>query len=348
MILAGDVGGTKIHLALYNFESGQLRSVRDQKFPAHEFSSLDDVVNRFLSGDGNTSAAHRADIIAACFGVPGPVRDGRLKLTNLPWILDCRELSKTLSIQHIFLINDLEANGYGIPELTPENIFTLHAGDDPAIGNRGLIAAGTGLGQALLIWDGKQHRPIASEGGHCDFAARTTREVALLEYLHDKFNGRVSWERVVSGLGIKNVYEFLRDVEKIDEPQWLRHRMQAEDPNAVIGQCAEDGSSSLCFETMKTFVSAYGAETGNLALKVLAIGGMYLGGGIAPKSVKTLQTGFFMQAFLDKGRLSPLLQSIPVRVILDDTCALLGAAAYAEARAAELTGHSARAASISS
>jgi glucokinase len=348
MILAGDVGGTKIHLALYNFEAGQLRSIRDQKFPAHEFSSLDDVVNHFLSGDANTPAAQRADITAACFGVPGPVRDGRLKLTNLPWILDCRELSKTLSVQHIFLINDLEANGYGIPELTPENIFTLHAGDDPANGNRGLIAAGTGLGQALLIWDGKQHRPIASEGGHCDFAARSSREIALLEYLHDRFNGRVSWERVVSGLGIKNVYEFLRDVEKIDEPEWLRHRMQAEDPNAVIGQCAEDGSSSLCFETMKTFVSAYGAETGNVALKVLATGGMYLGGGIAPKIIKTLKNGFFTQAFLDKGRMSPLLQSIPVRVILDDTCALLGAAAYAEARAAELTGHSARAASIQS
>ena len=348
MILAGDVGGTKIHLALYNFEAGQLRSIRDQKFSAHEFSSLDDVVNHFLSGDANTPAAQRADITAACFGVPGPVRNGRLKLTNLPWILDCQELSKTLSVQHIFLINDLEANGYGIPELTPENIFTLHAGDDPAIGNRGLIAAGTGLGQALLIWDGKQHRPIASEGGHCDFAARSSREVALLEYLHDKCNGRVSWERVVSGLGIKNVYEFLRDVEKIDEPEWLRHRMQAEDPNAVIGQCAEDGSSSLCFETMKTFVSAYGAETGNVALKVLATGGMYLGGGIAPKILKTLKNGFFTQAFLDKGRMSPLLQSIPVRVILDDTCALLGAAAYAEARAAELTGHSARAASIPS
>jgi glucokinase len=348
MILAGDVGGTKIHLALYNFEAGQLRSIRDQKFPAHEFSSLDDVVNRFLSGDSSTPAAQRADIVAACFGVPGPGRDGRLKLTNLPWTLDSRELSKTLSVQHVFLINDLEANGYGIPELTPNNIFTLHPGDDPAVGHRGLIAAGTGLGQALLIWDGKQHRPIASEGGHCDFAARTDREIALLQYLRSTLKGRVSWERVVSGLGIKNVYEFLRDVEKIDEPQWLRDRMKAEDPNAVIGQCAEDGSSSLCFETMKTFVSAYGAETGNVALKVLATGGMYLGGGIAPKALKSLQTGSFMHAFLDKGRLSPLLQSIPVRVILDDTCALLGAAAYAEARAAELTGHSARAASIPS
>ncbi|MGH9596012.1 MAG: glucokinase, partial [Edaphobacter sp.] len=212
----------------------------------------------------------------------------------------------------------------------------------------GLIAAGTGLGEALLIWDGKTHRPIPSEGGHCDFAARTDREIALLEYLRSTLKGRVSWERVVSGLGIKNIYSFLRDVEKIDEPGWLHDRMVAEDPNAVIGQCAEDGSSSLCFETMKTFSAAYGAEAGNIALKVLATGGMYLGGGIAPKILKTLNSGAFVHAFLDKGRLSPLLQSIAVRVILDDTCALLGASAYAEARAAEISGHSERAASTKS
>jgi glucokinase len=344
MILAGDVGGTKVHLALYNFANGRLQPIRDEKFPAHEFASLDDVVNKFL-GDGKEK---KDEILAACFGCPGPVRDGRLKLTNLPWTLDTRDLVKSLGIPHIFLINDLEANGYGIPELAPESIFLLHAGDANAIGHAGLMAAGTGLGEALLIWDGKTHRPIPSEGGHCDFAARSNREIALLQYLRDTLKGRVSWERVVSGLGIKNVYSFLRDVEKINEPGWLHDRMMAEDPNAVIGQCAEDGSSSLCFETMKTFSAAYGAEAGNIALKVLATGGIYLGGGIAPKILKTLKNGAFIQAFLDKGRLSPLLESIPVRVILDDTCALLGAAAYAEARAAENSGHSERAASMKS
>jgi glucokinase len=342
MILAGDVGGTKVHLALYNFANGRLKPIRDEKFAAHEFANLDDVVNKFLV----ICNEKRDGIFAACFGVPGPVRNGRLKLTNLPWILDTGDLVKSLGIQHIFLINDLEANGYGIPELAPENLFTLHTGDANASGHAGLIAAGTGLGEALLIWNGKQHRPIPSEGGHCDFAARTNREIALLEYLRDTLRGRVSWERVVSGLGIKNIYAFLRDVEKIDEPGWLHDRMQAEDPNAVIGQCAEDGSSSLCFETMKVFTAAYGAEAGNIALKVLATGGMYLGGGIAPKILKTLKNGAFIQAFLDKGRLSPLLESIPVRVILDETCALLGAAAYAEARASEISGHSERAASI--
>jgi len=342
MILAGDVGGTKVHLALYNFANGRLQPIRDEKFPAHEFATLDDVVNKFLA-DGKET---KDEIIAACFGCPGPVRDGRLKLTNLPWTLDTRDLVKSLSIPHISLINDLEANGYGIPELAPESIFTLHAGDPNATGNAGLMSAGTGLGEALLIWDGKKHRPIPSEGGHCDFAARSNREIALLEYLRETLKGRVSWERVVSGLGIKNIYSFLRDVEKINEPGWLHDRMLAEDPNAVIGQCAEDGSSSLCFETMKVFAAAYGAEAGNIALKVLAVGGMYLGGGIAPKILKTLKNGAFTQAFLDKGRLSPLLESIPVHLILDETCAQLGAAAYAEARASESSGHSERAASI--
>ena len=341
MILAGDVGGTKVHLSLYEFAGGRLRSLREQKYPANNFPSLDEVVKHFLDGGGGSKQA----IAAACFGCPGPVRGGRLKLTNLPWTLDAQELSQSLSIQHIFLINDLEANGYGIPELAPDKIFTLHAGDPDAVGHRGLIAAGTGLGEAVLIWDGKQHTPIPSEGGHCDFAARTDREIALLQHLRRTLKGRVSFERVVSGLGIKNVYAYLRDVEKLDEPQWLRGRLAAEDPNSVIGACAEDGSSSICFETMRIFSAAYGAEAGNIALKVLATGGIYLGGGIAPKILKTLRNGAFIQAFLDKGRLSPLLQSIPVRVILDDTCALLGAAAYAEARASELSGYSERVAS---
>ncbi|SNT20738.1 glucokinase [Granulicella rosea] len=346
MILAGDVGGTKVHLALYQFEDGTLKSIRDQKFPAHQFANLDSVVDKFLGADGDRPAEDRTKIAAACFGCPGPVRDGHLKLTNLPWTLDSRDLVKSLHIEHIFLINDLEANGYGIPELAKESIFTLHEGDKDAIGHRGLVSAGTGLGEALLIWDGKNHRPIPSEGGHCDFAARNDREIALLNYLRGELKGRVSFERVVSGIGIKNIYAYLRDVEKLHEPEWLKQRLANEDPNFVIGTCAEDGSSSICFETMKIFSAAFGAEAGNVALKVLAMGGIYLGGGIAPKTLKTLQSGAFIHAFLDKGRLSPLLQSVPVRVILDDTCALLGAAAYAEARAAELSGHSERAASV--
>ena len=347
MILAGDVGGTKVHLALYNFEAGTLKAVRDEKFPAAEFARLDDVVHRFLGATDQHPATDLNDIASACFGCPGPVRDGRLKLTNLPWTLDTRDLRMSLNIEHIFLINDLEANGYGIPELSTDAVYTLHQGDASAVGHRGLVSAGTGLGEALLIWDGKRrHMPIPSEGGHCDFAARNDREIELLQYLRKTLNGRVSFERVVSGIGIKNIYAFLRDDQKMDEPQWLRDRMAQEDMNAVIGHCAEDGSSPICYETMQIFSAAFGAEAGNVALKVLAMGGIYLGGGIAPKILKTLEAGAFNQAFLDKGRLTPLLEAIPVRVILDDTCALLGAAAYAEARASEVSGHSERAASI--
>jgi glucokinase len=348
MILAGDVGGTKVHLALYNFAAGRLAAVREQKFPANEYSTLDEVVRAFLAfGMDAETRGDKAQIAAACFGCPGPVRDGRLKLTNLPWTLDARELQRSLGIEHIFLINDLEANGFGVPELAPEKIFTLHEGDPQAVGHRGLVSAGTGLGEALLIWDGKvrQHVPLPSEGGHCDFAPRNDREIALLQYLQRTLNGRVSFERVVSGLGIKNVYAFLRDDQKMEEPAWLHDRMVVEDPNAVIGECAENGTSEICRETLQIFASAFGAEAGNVALKVLAMGGIYLGGGIAPKILKTMQNGQFLRAFLDKGRLSPLLENIPVRIILDETTALLGAAAYAEARAAELSGRSERAGS---
>ena len=342
MILAGDIGGTKVHLALYSFDDGKLHSVREQKFPAGDYPSLEAIVQAFLG----TGTEPRNEIAAACFGCPGPVRAGRLKLTNLPWVLDVHDLSKALGIEHIFLINDLEANGYGIPELRAESIYTLAQADTSAVGHRGLMSAGTGLGEALLIWDGKQHHiPVPSEGGHGDFAPRTDREVELLQYLRHTLNGRVSYERVVSGLGLQNVYGFFRDQVRIDEPQWLKDRLATEDCNAVIGGCAENGSSEICVETMNLFCAVFGAEAGNIALKVLATGGMYLGGGIAPKILPLLRNGLFMEAFVDKGRLRPLLEAIPVRVILDDTCALLGAAAFAEARASEVSGRSERAAS---
>jgi glucokinase len=344
MILAGDVGGTKVHLALYNFAQGRLQPVRDKKFPAQNYDGLEKIVLEFLAGGDEK-------ITAACFGCPGPVRDNRLKLTNLPWTLDGRKLATDLKIDHVFLINDLEANGYGIPELAPDKIFTLHAGDASSVGHRALMSAGTGLGEAVLIWNGRIHVPIPSEGGHADFAARNDLEIELLNYLRTTLKGRVSWERVVSGIGLKNVYAFLRDVKKLDEPAWLKDRMAKEDPNAVIGECGEKslgdaGYSELCAKSLDMLVSAYGAEAGNLALKVLAAGGVYLGGGVAPKILRKMQDGTFTKAFLDKGRMSPLLETFPVRIILDDGCALLGAAAYAEGRAAAISGSSERAASV--
>jgi glucokinase len=338
MILAGDVGGTKVHLALYDFTVGRLNHTRDKQYPAKDYSGLEEIVKEFLSAD---------KVTAACFGVPGPVRDGRLRLTNLPWTLDSRELAAGLEIQHVFLINDLEANGYGIAELSADQIYTLSEGDAGQIGNRALIAAGTGLGEGLLTWNGRIHVPYPSEGGHTDYAPRNEDEIDLLRFLKQKYNGRVSYERVVSGMGLTNVYEFLREVRGMEQPTWLAERIAAvPDPNAVITELALAAKSEICEKALDMFVSAYGAEAGNLALKVLSVGGLYVGGGIAPRILEKLKDGTFMKSFTDKGRLSQLLINMPVRIILESKAALLGAAAFAEARAAELSGISPRAASV--
>jgi glucokinase len=338
MILAGDVGGTKVHLALFDFTEGDLKHLRDQVFPAKQYAGLEEIVREFV--------AVSEKVTSACFGVPGPVRDGRLRLTNLPWTLDSRELARDLSIDYVFLINDLQANGYGIAELGADQVYTLSEGDTLQVGNRGLISAGTGLGEAFLIWDGRDYVPYPSEGGHSDFAPRNEDEIDLLRFLRQKYNGRISFERVVSGQGLTNIYEFLRDGRGLEEPAWLAERMRQEDPNAVITESALKAKSELCEKTVDMFVSAYGAEAGNLALKVLAVGGLYVGGGIAPRLLEKLKDGTFVKAFIDKGRLSQLLVNIPVRVILESRTALIGAAAYAEARAAALSGISPRAASV--
>ena len=337
MILAGDVGGTKVHLALYDFINGKLEYSRDERYPAKQYTGLEEIVREFLSAD---------KVTAACFGVPGPVRDGRLRLTNLPWTLDSRELSVSLGITHVFLINDLEANGYGVAELAADQIYTLSEGDASQIGNRALLAAGTGLGEGLLIWNGHSHTPYPSEGGHTDFAPRNEDEIDLLRFLKQKYNGRISCERVVSGMGLTNVYDFLREVRGLDEPAWLAERIATEDPNAVITELALAAKSEICEKALDMFVSAYGSEAGNLALKLLSVGGVYVGGGIAPRILEKLKDGTFMKAFTDQGRLSQLLINMPVRIILESRAALMGAAAYAEARAAELSGISPRAASV--
>ena len=337
MILAGDVGGTKVNLALYDFVNGNLQHVRDKRFWAKDYSGLEEIVKEFIVAE---------KITAACFGVPGPVREGRLRLTNLPWTLDSRELATHLKIDYVFLINDLQANGYGIAELTSDQIYTLSEGDARQMANRALISAGTGLGQAFMIWDGRDYVPYPSEGGHADFAPRNEDEIDLLRFLKQKYNGRISSERVVSGQGLTNIYEFLRDVRGLEEPLSLAERMAGEDPNAVITELALAAKSEICEKTLDMFVSAYGAEAGNFALKILALGGLYVGGGIAPRILEKLKDGTFMKAFTDKGRLSQLLVNTPVRVILESKTALMGAAAYAESHAAELSGISPRAASV--
>ena len=337
MILAGDVGGTKVHLALFDFIDGNLKHARDKQFPAKEYAGLEAIVKEFLVAE---------KVTAACFGVPGPVRDGRLRLTNLPWTLDRRELARNLEIDYVFLINDLQANGYGIAELEADQVYTLSEGDARQVGNRALISAGTGLGEGFIIWDGRNYVPYPSEGGHADFAPRNRDEFDLLRFLRHKYNGRVSYERVVSGQGLTNIYEFLREVRGLEEPVWLAERITEEDPNVVIVESALKARSEICERALDMFVSAYGAEAGNLALKVMSVGGLYVGGGVAPRILEKLKDGTFLKAFTDKGRLSQLLVNMPVRVILESRAALIGAAAYAEALAAEISGISPRAASV--
>jgi glucokinase len=338
MILAGDVGGTKVHLALYDFTQGKLQHTRDERFAAKEYNGLAEIAKEFLGSE---------TVSSACFGVPGPVRNGRLRLTNLPWTLDSRELATGLKIEHVFLINDLEANGYGIAELAAGQIFTLSEGDGSQIGNRALVAAGTGLGESFLVWNGHIHVPYPSEGGHVDYAPRNEDEIDLLRFLQQRYNGRISYERVVAGMGMTSIYEFLREVKGMEEPVWLAEKMaSAPDPNSVITELGLAAKSEICEKALDMYVSAYGAEAGNLALKVLSVGGLYVGGGIAPRILEKLKDGTFMKAFTDKGRMSQLLINMPVRVILESRAALMGAAAFAEARAAELSGVSLRAASV--
>ena len=321
MILAGDIGGTNTRLALVEAAPGGMRILFEKTFPSRERTSLEAALAEFL-------ALHRAAFTKASFGIAGPVRNGRCEATNLPWVVDAKSVAKRLRLKRVGLINDLVANAYGIALLRGKDFVTLNKGDRNAQGNQALISAGTGLGEAGLLWDGKAHRPFASEGGHTDFAPRNHIEAELLDYLM-KRHGRVSYERIGSGPGLVNAYRFFRDRGKGKEPAWLAEELRVGDPAAVISRRALDGKSPLCIQALDLFVSVYGAQAGNLALTVMATGGVYLGGGIAPKIVSKLKEPGFMNAFTAKGRLSPLLREIPVRVIMNPKTALLGAARHA-------------------
>lgn len=321
MILAGDIGGTNTRLALVDEKRGRLRIAAEQTYRSREQSSLESVLETFL-------AAHSCRVTAASFGIAGPVGDGRCEATNLAWVVDSGVVARKLGLRRVGLINDLVANAYGITRLGTGDFALLNAGARNAQGNRAIISAGTGLGEAAMYWDGTTHRAIASEGGHADFAPRNHLEIELLEYLMERYQ-RVSFERVVSGPGLVNVYQFMRDTGKAREPRWLAEQMRHADPAAVISTLALQGKSRLCVLALDLFVSLYGSEAGNLALKVMATGGVYVGGGIAPKIISRLREPAFMNAFTAKGRLKPLLQDMPVRVILNPKTALLGAAHHA-------------------
>ncbi len=318
MILAGDVGGTNTRLTVFDDRGGRLTPKAEATFPSREHISFESVLRKFI-------VAHPVAIAAACIGIAGPVRHGRSDATNLPWVVDAGQVARELDLKTVGLINDLEANAYGIAALEPKDFITLNAGASDAEGNQAIISAGTGLGEAGLYWDGNMHRPFATEGGHATFAPRNELEVALLRYLLARYE-HVSVERVLSGPGLVNIYAFLRDTGRGEEPAWLAAQMREQDPGAVISQAAIIGKSELCVQALDLFVSLYGAEAGNLALKVMATGGVFIGGGIAPKIISKLKDPRFLNAFTAKGRMKPLLEAMPVQVILNDKTALQGAA----------------------
>ncbi|MEX0802664.1 MAG: glucokinase [Candidatus Binatia bacterium] len=326
LILGGDIGGTKTHLALFSVHGDQLKPELQKTFSSQEYSGLEAILREFL-------AAADIKIGQACFGIAGPLVDGKIKPPNLNWTVDPVSLAETLKLPSVSLLNDLQAAAYGIFTLEPHEFFALNEGMVRRPGSKALIAAGTGLGETILFDDGKNYHPLASEGGHADFAPRDELEIELLRYLIAKF-GRVSYERVVSGPGLFNIYNFLRDCGVIDEPSRFKDKIAgAEDPSALISKAAMAGEPEICVKALDMLVSVYGAEAGNLALKGKAIGGVYIGGGIAPKILNKLKDGTLMRAFVAKGRYEELVSSIPVYVILNDRAALRGAAYYASLHA---------------
>ena len=324
MILAGDIGGTNARLAYFQPQNGHLRLVSERIYPSRAHSELGEIVTQFLE-DSKT----RPD--AACFGIAGPVRNGRVETSNLPWVVEQSRLANQIHLPSTLLINDLEASAWGIGALAVGDLVPLNRVTGPAVGNQAVIAPGTGLGEAGLFWDGSRHHVFACEGGHGDFGPQGDLQIELLRFLKARF-GHVSYERVLSGPGLVNVYEFLRQSGCGKEPQEFAAALKQGDPAAVISRAALDGTQSLAVKALDLWISVYGAEAANLALKVMATGGIFLAGGISPKVLPKLTGPLFMEAFVDKGRLRPLVESIPVQVITNEKAGLLGAARCAALR----------------
>ena len=324
MILAGDIGGTKTILALFSRTAGAHMPVVEATFPSSGYASLEAVIQEFL-------AANSASVESACFGVAGPVVAGRASITNLPWVIDAAAIRDGLGLGRVHLLNDLESIAHAVRILEGDDIATLNTGAALEGGALGVIAPGTGLGEAFLAWDGAHYRAYPSEGGHASFAPNTADEIGLLRYLQAKI-GHVSYERVCSGLGIPNIYDYVRDsLFARETPAVAAALAAAADPTPVIVGFALDSAAPcpLCVATVDLFVGILGAEAGNLALKVLATGGVYLGGGIPPRILPQLRHPRFLAAFREKGRFREMLGAVPVHVILNPKAALLGAASFA-------------------
>ena len=318
MILAGDIGGTNARLAYFQPSNGHLKLVSERVFPSREHKELGEIAVKFVEESGT-----RPDV--ACFGIAGPVRHGRVETSNLPWVVEQSELAKQLHVPATFLINDLEASAWGVGGLDDSDLVPLNNVKEKAVGNQAVIAPGTGLGEAGLFWDGSRHRVFACEGGHTDFAPINDLQIELLRFLQARF-GHVSYERILSGPGLVNVYEFLRASGNDSENQELRHEIAAGDAAAAISKAAMNRTSILAEKSLELWIAVYGAEASNLALKVMATGGLFLAGGISPKILSRLQDSLFMQNFLDKGRMRALIEAIPVCVVTNDKAGLLGAA----------------------
>lgn len=319
--LAGDIGGTKTHLALYKDQGGKTTCVKDQKFPSKDYPNLRTIVKKFLVGVG-------FEIERACFGIAGPVEEGKSKATNLPWLIDSKQLETELRIEKVALINDLEANAYGLKVLSDDEFFVLNEGDPNAYGNQAMLSAGTGLGEAGIYFDGKDHRPFACEGGHTDFGPRNEVEDQLLHYLREKYE-HVSYERILSGPGLYTLYQFVVETKQEEEDPKTYELINKGDSPRLVSQLGLNGESAACAKTLQLFASIYGAEAGNIALKIFALGGVFIGGGIAPKILEVIKEGDFMESFRGKGRFAQLLSDIPVKVVLNDNTALLGSMYYA-------------------
>jgi glucokinase len=325
MLLAGDIGATKTLLGLFSRAPSRPAPLSVQSFPTSEYGSLIDMVNAFFA----RQPGGRPIVDAAAFGVAGPVIDDRAEITNVGWVVDCREVALEFGLGAVRLLNDLVAVAYSISVLLPDELNVLQEGRPNLSGNAGLVAAGTGLGESYLFNDGRRLVPAPSEAGHSDFAARTTRELELSAWLIARY-GRPELEQVVSGLGLRNLYAFTHptpcaDVDTPSDPKALPPLISR---NALAGTCR------CCMEALDLFVAAYGAECGNLALRALTTRGLYVGGGIAPKILPALQTGRFLDNFCAKPPMRELLESIPVKVILNPQAGLLGAAAFANAQVA--------------
>lgn len=320
-LLVGDIGGTKTALGVAQTDGETVTLTEPRRYPSAAFESFDQIVRRYF---GETGLVCRF----AAFAVAGPIHDRRCETTNLPWNLDADALEESFGFAGVALLNDLEAVAWGVDALGPQDLAVIHPGDGLEEGNACVVAAGTGLGQAGLYWDGVRHHAFATEGGHTDFAPADDLEFALLSHLKARF-GRVSWERVVSGPGIANLYDFLLTRHGGEPPTWLRRAIEeGGDTAAAVAQAAADQRCPVCVETMELFLRLYGREAGNVALKHMAFGGVFLGGGIALKNLSALRQGGFLEGFLDKGRMEPLMQRMPVKVILQPHTPLLGAARF--------------------